>query len=1069
MRNTGSPANRVVTLATIVAVALCGILGRPLPSRAQSITGSISGTVADERHEAVVATVIARNLDTNISRTMRTDSEGNYHFVSLPVGSYEVRVEATGFAKYVRAPITVGLNRDAVVVCVMRPAAVDEVITVRGDARLLNTTNAQLGVQFDSRALSALPLSPSRDVYNVLLSSPGVTQLGSGQTAFAIGVNFSVNGLGLRSNNFLIDGQDNNDFISAGLGQPINNPDIIQEVRLITNQFAAEYGRNAGSVINAITKSGTNSFHGSLFEFHNNNRFNTRSNLDEAGGLKSAPFRRENQFGGTIGGPIAKDHTFFFVSLQRWTDRRTESGFSVDGVPTEEGRQVLKAAAGSLPQVTALLAFLPAAQKPLGRSVQITVGGHAFTIPQGSLTSTAARVFNNWQGSGRVDHRIDAIHTLTARYLINDSFSSGLGQITPNGFTTVVQSRQQASSLALKSLLSSRLLNEVWFNYQRNLIPIVAEHPESQSIPGIEISQLGLTGAFERDSRTAIGFVPTLPRERLTNSYQLQDNLSFTTGSHIMKFGSDVRRVQVRSFETQNVRGSLRYSTLQRFIDDVADAATIRKSLPGGQDFAYFLWHDFSFFAQDEWRVKPNLTITYGLRYEIPGNSVASLVDASRLIVQAAGGDSRYALSPVPGRDLNNIQPRFGFNWNPRTSKAGLIGFLTGGDKLVIRGGYARAFDYVADALAITLTNTFPFVRAVTLATTAQPSGGVGVSNAYRRLGDPPPGISDPLQLARSDVGPDFRAPYADHYDLSLQREISRDMVLSIGYVATKGTALLETIDGNPRLPFSTARVDPTHGVIRLRNNAASSIYHSMQISLDKRFSAGLSAAVHYTRSAAIDEASDFFSPSLNDIGLSQDSFNRRGDRARSNYDRPNRLTGNVVWDLPFHTGLSGVRAQILGGWRMSCLVTLQSGAPFTVLNGSDPTGALSGIDGLVGGSPIRPNVNTTLPLSSMSIEEIVSAGGVKLFSSLPAGTRVGNASRNILRADGIANLDLGISKSFRLSENQNIQLRVDTYNFTNTRNFGIPEGRINSPNFLNQWGTNGGNRRAVVGVRYSF
>jgi hypothetical protein len=1049
----------------LVAVLIGGAAAVP----AQSITGSISGTVTDERHETIVATVVARNLDTNISRTIRTDNEGSYHFVSLPVGSYEVRVEAAGFAKYVRAPITVGLNREAIVACVMRPAAVDEVITVRGDARLLNTTNTQLGVQFDSRALSTLPLSPSRDVYNVLLSAPGVTQLGSGQTAFAIGVNFSVNGLGLRSNNFLIDGQDNNDFISAGQGQPINNPDIVQEVRLITNQFAAEYGRNAGSVINAITKSGTNSFHGSLFEFHNNNRFNSRTNLDEAAGLSSSPYRRENQFGGTIGGPILKDHTFFFSSLQRWTDRRTESGFSVDGVPTEEGRQILRAAAGSLPQVSALLAFLPAAQKPLGRSVQITVGGHAFTIPQGSLTASAFRVFNNWQGSARVDHRVNAVHTVTARYLINDSFSSGFGQITPAGFTSVVPSRQQAASLSLRSVISNRLLNEVWVNYQRNETTNSAEHPESQSIPGIEIAQLGLTGAFERDSRTAIGYVPTLPRKRLTNSGQLQDNLSFTSGSHIMKFGSDVRRVQVRSFETQNIRGSLRYSTLQRFIDDVADAATIRKSLPGGQDFTYFLWHDFSFFAQDEWRVKPNFTITYGLRYEIPGNSVASLVDASRRIVQAAGGDLRYALSPVPGRDLNNIQPRFGFNWNPRTGAAGLLGWITGGDKLVVRGGYGRAYDYVADALAITLTNTFPLTRALTLATTAQPSGGVGVSNAFRRLGDPAPPITDPLQLPRSDVGPDLRAPYADHYDLGLQREISKDTVLSVGYVATKGTALLETIDGNPRLPFSTARVDPTHGVIRLRNNAASSIYHSLQVSLDKRFSAGLSAAVHYTWSAAIDEASDFFSPSLNDIGLAQDSFNRRGDRARSNYDRPHRLTGNFVWELPFHASEGGARALLLGGWRMSGVVTLQSGAPFTVLNGTDPTGALSGIDGLVGGSPIRPNINTTLPLSSMSVEDIVRAGGAALFSPLPAGVRVGNAGRNILRADGIGNVDLGISKSIRVHENQSLQLRVDTYNFTNTRNFGIPEGRINSPNFLNQWGTNGGNRRAVVGVRYSF
>jgi hypothetical protein len=303
---------------------------------------------------------------------------------------------------------------------------------------------------------------------------------------------------------------------------------------------------------------------------------------------------------------------------------------------------------------------------------------------------------------------------------------------------------------------------------------------------------------------------------------------------------------------------------------------------------------------------------------------------------------------------------------------------------------------------------------------------------------------------------------------LEVQREFSRDLVLRVGYVGSKGNSLFQTLDGNPRLPFSTTRVDPTRSIIRLRANAASSIYHSMQTSLEKRLSRGFSFGLHYTWSTFIDYASEIFNPSGAEVAVSQDSFNRRADRGRSSYDRPHRLAGNFVYELPYFRNQSGVVGHLLGGWQMNSSFSLQSGAPFTPLNGSDPTGALSGIDGLVG-SAIRPNLNTTLPVSGMSVEQLVAAGGRTLFRTLGTGERVGNAGRNILRADGINNIDFGILKNTRISETQKFQIRADFYNFTNTRDFGIPEGRVNSTQFLNQWGTNGGNRRIIVGLRYVF
>jgi hypothetical protein len=255
-----------------------------------------------------------------------------------------------------------------------------------------------------------------------------------------------------------------------------------------------------------------------------------------------------------------------------------------------------------------------------------------------------------------------------------------------------------------------------------------------------------------------------------------------------------------------------------------------------------------------------------------------------------------------------------------------------------------------------------------------------------------------------------------------------------------------------------------------------------LQVSLEKRWSRGFSAGAHYTWSAFIDTASEIFNPSGAEVAVSQDSFNRSTERARSSFDRPHRLTGNFVYELPFKRDQKGMAGHLLGGWQLNSFFTFQSGSPFTVLLGADPAGALNGISGLVGNA-IRPNINTDLNLSGMSIEQIRVAAGARtctiagtavtgagcFFSTVTAAQRVGDAGRNILRTDGINRLDFGILKNTRIGENQRIQIRADFFNLTNTRDFGVPEGRANNANFLNQWGTDGGNRRVIVGLRYVF
>ncbi|HZI61305.1 MAG TPA: carboxypeptidase regulatory-like domain-containing protein [Pyrinomonadaceae bacterium] len=1097
-------ATKILLLVTTLLTCLC-------TSILAQTSGSISGEVRDEK-EAVItgATVTVRNISTNESRTAQTNADGRYHFAGVPVGAYEITVESTGFAKYMQSGITLALNQNAVVDVTMKPGAVQEVVNIVENASVLNTVNAEVGTRFDEKRLSELPLATTRNVYNIALSAPGVSQLNSGQSAFAGGTNFSSNGGRVRSNNFMIDGQDNNNFGVAGSTIPLNNPDAIQEVRLVTNQFSAEYGRNASAVFNAITRSGSNQYHGSAFWFHNDNALNACSNVQKAGAngfcnpnataefRRKSPFRIENQLGGTIGGPLhlprfgeggpailsGKDRTFFFFSVQRWWDRQLGIGQTLNGAPTAAGKAILEQAAGDLPQVRALLDFLPAATAPLNQTARFVRNGQTFVVPVGSLTGSQASTYDDWQVSIRLDHRFNDTHSLNGRYLYQDSGAFGsipnvaASQITPPGFSSVVPARTQGVNLQFMSVLSPRWINEVRGAFLRSASATNALDPRSLLIPSIEVVELGLSGFNAGPTRTAIGLGVNLPQNQVRNTYQVQDNVSYTTGNHAWKFGVDVRRNQLHQLFKPTTRGLLEYASLDFLVKDFATRANINKDLPGTAQVLHNDWHDFFFYGQDEWKIRPNFTLTLGLRYENAGQPIGDLVDFNQPVLAAANNDPRFVLTPVPGRDNNNFQPRFGFNWNPQTSSDGVLGWLTGGDKLVLRGGYTRTHDYAYTNIVLNIWSSFPFVAAVSSFPTITVPNLAGenvsvITNAFSVLGNPP---FNPNTVNRTIVDEDFHMPVYDSVSLEVQREFTRDLVLRVGYVGTKGTSLFESVDANPTIPGCTqasaannfCRVIPNQGPTRLRTNSGMSIYHSLQTSLEKRLSAGFSFGLHYTYSSFIDTMSEIFNVSSGEIAVAQDSYNRRSDRARSSFDRPHRLAGNFVYELPYFRDQKGFTGHVLGGWQINSQFALQSGSPFTPLNGSDPAGALASISSLVGNA-IRPNINTTLDLSGMSVEEILRAGGRSLFTPITAAQRIGNVGRNTLRSDGINNIDFGILKNTRIGETHRLQLRADFFNFTNSRDFGIPDSRVTSNNFLNQWGTDGGNRRIIVGLRYVF
>ena len=1088
---------------------------------AQSTTASISGTIADETGSIVQnATVTARNTDTGFSRTAQTDGDGRYNLVNLPIGAYEVTIEAANFSRYVQTGITLVVNQPAEINVALKPGSVQETVTVTENASLLNTTTSEVSTRFDEKRLSELPISPNRNVYNVLLSVPGVSQLSSGQNTFSNGINFSSNGGRLRSNNFMLDGQDINDPSLAGGQIGINNPDAIGEVRIITNQFLAEYGRNSGSVVNFIGKSGTNDFRGSAFVFHNGENLNACSNVDKQAGFcnpnaavesrRRAPLIKEFQYGFTFGGPLhlpafneggptyisGEDKTFFFGDFQRWTQRAAGSGFTINGAPTAAGRAVLQQFA-SRPQIAALLRYLPEGA-PNGSSRSFTVGGQTFAVPLGNITGSSSIKFDSNQGSIRVDHRFSDNNLLYGRYRFDNNTQTGAGQVTPAGLTTFVPTKTKAATLVLNSILSSRIANEARVAWTRFDSTTTADDSSAEAIPSIEIAELGLTGFNAAASRTAIGLAVNLPQFRINDTYQIQDSLSYTTGSHNFKFGIDARRTDVKSFFVPTVRGRLAYSTLQNYVDDLAQVATINLPLRGGDTVGFYRWNEFYTYAQDEWKIRPNFTLTLGLRYEYPGDSFSYLKDLNQRILAANNNNPAYALTPEPTADKNNFMPRVGFNWNPRTRANGALGFLTGGDKLVFRGGYSRTYDANYINLNLNIFGGFPYLASITF-----PS-----ANAFTNVTTATAAnVSNPNQLTRTVVAGDFRSPSTDQFSVEMQRELSNNLVFTAGYIHTRGRGLFQTIDDNPRqrclfgtgagfcnatgvVPGTTTptpvvvtpRVDPTRGVIRLRGNFAESDYNSLQVSLTKRLSQNFSAGFNYTYSSFIDTASETFNPSNAEVAVAQDSFDLANDRARSSFDRPHRFSGNFVYELPFFQAQKGFVGRLIGGFQVNSFFTIQSGAPFTVLNGDDPAGALNGIDGLVGNA-IRANVVSNVDLSSLSIPEIrarcgtpITTGPSLFINSCPAlfgrvqpGQRVGNAGRNILRAQGLNLFDFGIIKNTRIAENVRFQIRADMFNVFNERNFGVPEGRINAPNFLNQWATPGGNRRVVLGARLVF
>ncbi|MCC6538920.1 MAG: TonB-dependent receptor [Bryobacterales bacterium] len=1044
------------------------------PAGVQAQTASeISGRVLQDSGEGITgASVTVCHATTGRRNSTISGEAGRFRLPLLPPGQYEMVVERPGFTKLVWPGVQVQLNEHANLTIRLRVSATQETVTTTGAGPLVNTANAEVSVTFDSQRLAQLPLAPNSNILNTALSAPGVIQLSGGNATFVQGgVPFSVTGMRTRSNNFMVDGTDSNSPSVGGLLQEINNPDTVAELRVITNQFAPEFGRAAGSVVNIVTKGGTNQFHGALFWKHNNAQLNSRSNLDERV-FPSAPWRIENQLAAAAGGPAIRNRTFFFGSLMRWTDREFVSGSNITGPPTEAGQTLLRPFAASRPALAALLDHLPAAQTGTGQTVSANIAGQTLTVPVGTLTGAQPALLNVWQWMAKADHRFNGQHSLTARVLA-DTREQISGQSVPPGLSSQNPQQRYNASASLASTLNRWASNEFRGGFGRYVSRSFAADTGALNVPSIEVTQLGLSGFNAASTRTAVGQAVNLPQAQVFNNYQLTDNLLLTAGSHNMKMGIDIRRQDQNQDFNPTIRGRLQYQTLQDVIDDVPNVQSVNSFLPGAPRWQGYKYYDYFFFVQDEWRLRNKFTLTYGVRYESPGNAVDFLRRINTQVLSLNNNNPAFAMDTPPKRDVNNWAPRVGFNWRAM-------------DKTVVRGGYSRTYDLIFNNIVLNIFSSFPFTVVTNFPARS--------ANGFQKVQDIATGrvlatVTNPQLITRTIVNDSYRAPYAEQFSLNVQRELGNNWAATVGYVGTKGTALFMSLDGNPTVPVNnangTVRVNPNRGIIRERANASSSSYHSLQTSLEKRLSQNFSMGAHYTWSAFMDDQSEIFNASTaGEVAVSQDSFNRKAERARSTYDRPHRFSTNFTVELPFLRDQRGAAGKLLGGWVTSGFLTFQSGSPFSALAGVDPGFRLSGIDSLIGQS-IRPNAAGTA-ISGQTVEGLFINRGAQvnvqipqtvtnfapnLFSLPTAVSPLGNAGRNLLRSDGIANVDIAINKNIKLgfAEGHAFNVRFDFYNLSNTRNFGIPEARINNAGFLNQWNTDGGRRRVTFTLRYVF
>ncbi len=1014
--------------------------------RAQTFRGTILGTVTDATGAAVAdAAVSARNVATGLVRSTVTDAAGNFAIPELPIGTYSLTVEKTGFKTAVVSDLRVEVAGERRVDVALEVGEIAEAVEVTATVPLVESTSNVLGGKIQSEQVIALPVN-GRDFIKLLVFVPGATADPSGATdspgSFGL---FSVNGNRGRSNNYLLDGTDMNDgyrnlpaINEAGVfGTPatILPLEAVAEVAILSN-FEPEYGRNAGAVVNIVTKSGTNDIHGSVFEFFRNNALDARNFFNPKPDPETVFIN--NQFGFALGGPFVKDKTFWFVNYEGQRERVGLN--SVARVP--DPREIAALGGPKNPIIERLLARKPWPEP--NRPVPLF-------DPTPNLFVTT-RAFNNVDSFIiKLDHNFDEKNQFTGRYYFGDSEQSFplallAGNVLP-GFNTFTPTRVQLVSLSHVNVISPTKLNEARFGYNRFAEDFFPEdrafdpnsiglntgvtNPQDFGLPFIRIRndpQLGSAIA-------PLGATLSVPRGRVDTNWHFIDNFSWQFTRHQVKLGYEFRRTFINQFFDAGYRGRLDFDSLADFL---AGTLSGGRSATGDSRRGTFQ-NSHAVYFQDSFRVNRNFTLNYGLRWDFYGvideeRDRFSILDPRQgLVLVGTNG-----LERLYERDLNNFSPRIGIAWD-----------VTGRGKTVIRAGWGLFYDafsqdFFVGQLPFNTFNPGPAYNPI------GPAPILFSFSTVERLVPGQPVFTDFLDSDVFTVDPELRTPYVQNFNLNIQQELFKNTVLHVGYVGSQGRKLFRYRDINQPVnpavstarPFDNGPFAPSGGTFFYVNQletTANSNYNALQVSFDLRNLRGFSSQINWTWSHSIDTASDGQDYVAN---ATQPDNSHRPDlnRGNSNFDSRHRFVWTFSYQLP---SFSSRWKRLSDGWRFNGVVTFRSGNPFHVnlFDDYNGTGEFFPRPDLVG----DPFEGTSMPdrflnLSAFQVPcRLDPTGDGSAAACIPGTQHFGTLGRNSLVGPDFRNFDFSISKVTNINEKLKFEFRAEFFNVFNHPNFSSP------------------------------
>ncbi|HKE56380.1 MAG TPA: carboxypeptidase regulatory-like domain-containing protein [Pyrinomonadaceae bacterium] len=1097
---------------THLAFAACLLFGGGLLAQAQVTTGSVRGVVTDPNSAVVTdAKVTITKKSTNVSSTTQTSGSGVFEFSNLLVGDdYSVVIEAANFKTLSLTDVKVQLNQITDLSAQLELGAVGEtVIVTSSGAELVDTTTSNLSKAFTARQVVELAQTSvgTSGVNNLALIAPNVSSSGG----VGVGMGGSVGGQRTRNNNFMVDGVDNNDKGVTG-PQGYISPEEVAEFSLLQNQFSAEFARSNGGQFITVTKSGTNDFHGTFYGFARNRYLNALDNLQKVAGVTRDKadgdlFMPRNDYfrgGYNLGGPVfmpkfgeggpglwkLRDKLFFFTSYERL---QTGSAAGSAGIisPTAEGFQIINSTPGlSATNVGVFNTFMPVAPQADAQAADcrgpdcITVGGRV--IPLGNVNIAAPNFTKQNHAVINLDYNQSKNTQHHWRFTMTNGTDIDNAANLP-AFFALDPSKQRLFSYTLLHNFSANITNEtrLAFRHSTQAFPTPdITFPGLDAFPNIDLDDLGLS----------IGPNQVVPQSAGENNYQIVNNVTWLLRDHSLKFGADFRNIIAPTRFVQRERGEYEYLAMEDFFRDLSPEFGERNV--GGNTYYGNQKVLYAFF-QDDWRVRPNLTLNLGLSYSYQGVPLGAKFQAANAISSVPGLIEFRA----PKAQTKNFAPKFGFAWSP-DFRDGLLGRMFGSaGKSSIRGGFSMGYDYIFDNV---YTNSQPPQAQQTIDVS-----GTGSTTHFLANGGIPPtptgGLSDPAtaRLATSSFIPDQLVPYSLTWTTSVQRQFGNSWAVELRYLGTRGIHLLtqnriniqaqvSPEDGRAGLPtfitgaptqaqidalpantlsladiqsrplivpsFDAAGFNGNNLVAFLSNG--NSTYHAGSAQVTKRLTKGLQLTGAYTWSHFIDDTTaEFFSTVLSPRRV-EDFQNLRRERADSALDRRHRFVSSWIYELPWFKNGNGLTKTLLGGFSIAGTFTAESGEKVTVRSGNDANqnGDNAGDRGILNpggtegvGSTVTALVRTcpsfnsdgscTTSAAARTIGYVANNPNAKYIQA--GNGAVSNLGRNTFQLPGINNVDFSVFKNFRISESKAIQFRVDFFNAFNHPQF-VP-GSINT------------------------